>query len=141
MGPVGATGPDGVDIAAFTNANAGNIVICEPVYELDNGQVDLGDASAASTSKIIGLVYDTVIANGASGNIIVDGFLTASTGQWDDVTGQIGGLTSGDTYYLSETTGLLTVTAPTTLGHYVVRVGRAVSSTRMEVIITARIKL
>jgi hypothetical protein len=72
----------------------------------------------------------------------VDGFLTATTGQWDAVTGQTGGLTPGALYYLSvATAGKLTLTATETVGEFVERVGKAVSTTRMEVTVMPRIKL
>jgi hypothetical protein len=126
----------------MVNSHASNIVICEPVYTLANGQVDLAKADAAGTSEVLGLVSDTAISTSSSGNIMVDGFLTATTGQWDAVTGGTGGLTIGAVYYLSAATaGRLTAVAPTTTGQYVVRVGRAVSTTRMDIMIMPRILL
>jgi hypothetical protein len=144
-GLVGSTGPigaDGKDLSSLVNGHGSNIVICEPVYEMSNGQVDLARANAEATTRVLGLVYDTAIADTEAGNIIVDGFLTASTAQWDAVTGQTGGLTPGALYYLSvATAGKLTSDGPDTVGDFVARVGRAVSVTRMEVAIMPRVKL
>jgi hypothetical protein len=126
----------------MTNDNAGSIVICQPVYTKVNGNVDLARANASGTTEVLGLVHDTSIAASASGNILVDGVLTATTGQWDAVTGDSGGLTPGSIYYLSAATaGNLTKTAPTTVGQYVVRVGRAISATKMDLMIMAPILL
>jgi hypothetical protein len=58
--------------------------------------------------------------------------LTATTGQWDAVTGGSGGLVANTVYYLdAATAGKLTATAPTTAGQYVVEVGMALSTTEL----------
>lgn len=120
------------EIISAVNGNAGTINIGEPVYVSDNDEVDLARANASGTKKVIGLVASTTIATTASGNILTDGILTASTGQWDAVTGQTGGLTAGATYFLSAATaGRLTTTAPTTTGQYVAPVGIALSTVSM----------
>jgi hypothetical protein len=126
----------------MTNDNAGSIVICQAVYTKANGNVDLAKADASGTKEVLGLVHDALILTTESGNILVDGVLTATTGQWDTVTGGSGGLTPGAIYYLSAATaGRLTSTAPTTVGQYVVRVGRALSATKMDMMIMAPILL
>lgn len=117
-----------------TNNNAGAIVICQAVYVDGAGTVDLAQADALATSEVLGLVFDTSIANAASGGILTDGKLTATTGEWDVVTGQVGGLTSGLRYYLDETTaGSLTLTAPILDGEVVAPIGVALSTTEMEI--------
>jgi hypothetical protein len=126
----------------MTNDNASSIVIGAPVYTKPNAHVDLAQAVAQDTAEVLGLVKDTSIAASAAGQIALDGILTATTGQWDAVTGDSGGLTSGSIYYLSPTVaGRLTKTAPTTGGQYVVRVGRALSSTVLDLMMTPSIKL
>ncbi|MHC4355558.1 MAG: hypothetical protein ACYS0H_22895, partial [Planctomycetota bacterium] len=84
-----------------TNNNAGAITIGQAVYVDGAGTVDLAQADAAATTKVLGLVADVSIAAAASGGITTDGVLTATTGQWDAVTGQVGGLTAGSQYWLS----------------------------------------
>lgn len=117
-----------------TNNNAGAIVIGNAVYVDGAGTVDLAQADAAATKDVLGLVVDTTIAAAASGGIITTGILTATTGEWDAVTGQVGGLTSGAKYWLDPTTpGNLTPTAPTITGDYVAPVGKALSTTEFEV--------
>ncbi len=109
-------------------------VIGNAVYISASGTFKLAKANAAGTAGVFGLVNDTSIAAAASGLIAVAGVLVATTGQWDAVTGQVGGLTAGSVYYLDPSTfGNITATAPTTVGQLVVAVGRALSTTEMEV--------
>lgn len=131
-----------VDVVSKTNDNAGSVVIGAPVYQKSNGNVDKARANAQGTVQVVGLVADTSIAAAGSGNIQTDGVLVATTGQWDAVTGGSGGLTPGSPYYVdAAAAGLLTATAPSTASQFVVRVGLALSSTDMDITITAPIKL
>lgn len=131
-----------VDVTSETNDNASPIVIGMAVYAKSDGDVDLARANAQGTVQVEGLVRDTSIAAAASGIIQTDGVLTATTGQWDAVTGQSGGLTAGSPYYLSAATaGNITPTAPTSVGEFVVRVGLALSSTALDISIEPPIKL
>ena len=131
-----------VDSIARTNANAGSIAIGQPVYPSAAGSVDLAQADAIGTAQVLGLVSSASITSSASGNIQTDGVLTATTGQWDTVTGGSGGLVAGSVYYVDpDTAGMLTATAPTTAGDYVIRVGLALSATELEISIQPPIKL
>jgi hypothetical protein len=123
----------GEDIVQKTNDNGSTAPICTPVYVKSNGNVDLAKADASGTTNVFGLVADAAgIASAAAGSVQVDGVLAATTGQWDAITGQSGGLTPGAQYYLSSATaGLLTSTAPTAAGKYVAPVGIASSTTDM----------
>jgi len=130
------------DVIVRENGNAGTIVIGNVVYPDDNGTVDLAQADASGTVEILGLVSSVSITSAASGSIQTDGVLTATTGQWDVVAGTTGGLTAGTVYYLDpDTAGMLTATAPTSAGDYVVRVGVALSTTEFEISIQPPIKL
>lgn len=122
------------------NDNAGAITIGQPVYATSGTNVDLAQADAQGTIRVNGLVEDISIAAAATGDIVVDGILTATTGQWDAVTGDVGGLTPGSNYFLdAATAGNLTKTAPST--GFVVRVGHALSDTELEIEIQQPIKL
>lgn len=117
-----------------TNDNGSTINICEAVYLKSDGDVDLAKADAIATADVLGVVYDATIASAAEGNIAIGGIMTATTGQWDAVTGDSGGLTPGSVYYLdASTAGNLTTTAPDTDGQVVTRVGKALSATQMYV--------
>ena len=59
--------------------------------------------------------------------------LAATTGQWDSVTGESGGLTAGAIYYLNTSAGLMSQTAPSGSGQYVMKVGMAISTTEFEI--------
>jgi len=132
----------GGDVLSQTNDEAGAIVIGTVVYnDVANG-VKKAIATGAATARVVGLVAAATITNGVAGMIQVNGVLSASTAQWDAVTGGSGGLIAGTDYYLSPTTaGLLTSTAPSTAGQYVVFIGRAVSTTDMNVAIDRAILL
>lgn len=122
-----------VDVFAKLNANAGAIVIGTPVYASSATQVDKAGAAAAATSRVVGLMQSVSTGSGVSGFIQKDGVLTATTGQWDAVAGTTGGLAFGTLYYLSGTAGLLTATAPTASGSYVLCMGTALSTTELEI--------
>lgn len=131
-----------VDVVALTNGNISSIVIGSPVYSDSAGSVDLAQADSSGTVEVLGLVKDVSIGAASSGSIQTDGILAATTGQWDAVTGETGGLVAGTVYFLDPSTaGKLTLTAPTTASEYVVRVGKAISTTEMEITIEPPILL
>lgn len=144
-GPAGPQGPAGGGGASVTanveNDNAGTIVIGQVVYISGPASVDLARANLIGTAQAFALVKDISIATAVSGDVQLEGILEATTGQWDAVTGQSGGLTTGSTYYLSMTTpGALTTTAPTSSG-LVVQIGKALSTTRFDISIRRPIRL
>lgn len=131
-----------VDVISKTNDNGSPIVIGNVVYQKSDGDVDLARANAQGTVQVLGLVRDASIAAAAAGLIQTDGILTATTGEWDAITGGSGGLTPGSPYYVSSATaGLLTTTAPSSAGTFVVRIGLASSSTSMDISVEPPIKL
>ena len=130
------------DIPQLTNGNAGSIVIGTVVYASGVNTVDKARGNAVGTTNVIGLVYDATIVAAASGGVLMDGIMSATTGQWDAVAGTTGGLTRDTIYFLSSATaGLLTDTAPTSVGEFVVSVGIAISTTELKIEIQPRIKL
>lgn len=124
----------GTTTKLVTNDNASPIVIGEPVYSSAADHVDLADGTNVNKSEVVGLVSDVSIAAGVTGNIQTGGILSATTGQWDAITGGSGGLTVGSVYYLDVATpGHLTLTPPVTLTDWLVRIGRALSTTELEI--------
>lgn len=115
----------------MTNGTASALGIGRTVYISGSGSVSPALANNIVTSKVIGFVGAASIAASAIGPIIIDGIVEATTGQWDAVTGQSGGLTPGAEYYLSNiTAGAITTSAPTTGVH--APVGVAVSPTKLK---------
>ncbi len=110
------------DVASLTNDDVGAHAAGDVVYCDDNDGVKKAKADAAGTAGAIGVAAGAVSA-GASGSYMVAGVLSGLTG-----------LVAGTEYYLSAATaGLLTATAPTTPGQYVVKIGRAISTTELMV--------
>jgi hypothetical protein len=122
----------GGDQIILTNDEIGAIVIGNVVYSDTNDGVKKAQANAAATKNVLGLVATTSISAAGTGAVMVAGVLTATTGQWDTVTGGSGGLVAGTKYYLdAATSGKMTSTAPTTVGQYVVELGVALSTTEL----------
>ncbi len=131
-----------VDLITLTNNNASSIVIGAPVYIDGASTCDKAQADAAGTMDVIALVKEASITAAASGVVQTDGVLSATTGQWDAITGGTGGLTAGSIYYLSAATaGRLVDTATTAVGTFVVQIGKAISTTELEISIMDPIKL
>lgn len=117
--------------STLTNNQGSTINICQAVYSDTSGTVKLAQANAVGTLRFTGFVLDTTISSAASGNIRTNGVMTATTTQWNAVTGQGSGLTVNAKYYLSNTTaGNITTTLPTT--NYLVYIGKALSTTQMQ---------
>ena len=129
------------DMFVLTNGESGAIIIGTPVYVSAASTCKKAQANASGTTEVIGLVATTSIAASATGSVQSDGVLVATIAQWDDV-GVTGGLVFGRQYYLDPATaGKLTATAPTTGGHYIAPIGRALSTTDLEITIGATILL
>lgn len=121
-----------VDVVSATNKEASPVVIGTAAYIYGAGQIKKAKADAVGTSEVLGLVKSASIDADAAGFVQTNGVLAATTAQWDAVTGETGGLTAGAWYYLSKTAGgNLTQTAPSATGEFVVKVGRALSTTEM----------
>jgi hypothetical protein len=124
----------------LTNGEATSIAIGQAVYVSGAATVRKANANAAGTKDVLGIVGDTTIAASGVGSIVTEGVVSATTVQWDAVTGQTGGLTTGAVYYLDNTTaGKITTTVPST--GYVCRVGIAVSTTLLKLQVSAPIQL
>ncbi len=123
----------GIEVSKVTlgNNNAAAAVICTPVYSDAAAGCDFAQADAIGTSEVIGLVL-AEIAIAGSGEIQTDGVMSATTGEWDVVTTETGGLVADTIYWLDPTTaGKLTITAPSADTKLVVRVGKGLSTTQM----------
>jgi hypothetical protein len=124
-------------IRSVTNGESSvAITIGMPVYASAADAVKRAQANAKATSGVIGLVYDVTIAAGASGNIAESGVLVATTVQWDSVAGTTGGLVFNTIYFLDPATpGKITSTVPTTVGQVNLPLGRALSTTELDILL------
>ena len=118
MLPDEALSPEIMSVVAGEDLNAGDIVY---IYD-DAGTVKAKKAAATDPSKAaVGFVKDSA-ATGANVNVYFEGMITG-----------LSGLTVGAVYFLSDTTpGAVQANPPTVAGHYVQRIGTAVSATEIQ---------
>ena len=119
-----------IDVVEMTNGETSTIQAGQPVYISGTDTVMLAQANALNSSKVFGLAREDIAA-GATGMIQVDGILELP--DWTNITGSAA-LTAGADYFLDpDNAGKLTVTPPTTSGNYLVFIGRAISTTAIEI--------
>ena len=133
QGPPGVAGTS----AVAKSAQAAEILTVGAPLRVDFlGQLYLADAATPNNSYVVGLA-------GATTNI---GFAcpvertNLETPSWTAIVGAAS-LTPGATYFLSATPGMLTTTPPSTVGHTVVVIGKALSTTVMELTLSPPIML
>ena len=104
-------------------------------------EIFLAKANGSATANVLGLAITAGENNGPGQTARIKYFsgpgpLTLTTEQWDARTGGSGGLTPGDTYYLSSATSGGLTTTPPSHPDYETIIGFAISSTTMMVNIT-----
>lgn len=118
------------DALTLTNGDAAAAVVGEVFYIFGNDSLKKAKADAGATAAAMFFAIAAITA-GATGAFQSSGVIAGLTG-----------LTAGATYYLSPTTaGLMTVTPPSTVGQYVVRLGKALSATEFAIRIEREILL
>ncbi len=122
----GRTSGDAPVEAIFdSNTSAGMVV-----YVSSSGHVDLAQADAVSTATPIGLALTDVLAT-EIGQYKPEGQVSLS--DWTAIIGSTF-LTAGAIYFLSETTaGGMSTTPPNTGGETIVRIGRAITTTTIDI--------
>jgi len=120
--------PPAVDfsLVELENDTAFTRPILTPVYVKSNGKFADADTDTNQKADVVGLTVES-IASAASGDVKTSGPIEATTAQWDAQTGGSGGLVAGSDYYLRATGGL----SATPAGPHVVKLGKAVSSTKL----------
>lgn len=127
---LGGGGGGDPDLSKHTATFDSTMVVGQPIYVSGNNTVDLAKADNVTTAEAVGLVLTGATA-GDDGEWIAEGSVVKL--DWTAITGSAA-LTPGSTYYLSEiTAGMLSASAPTTRGNYVVRVGKALSTTKIDI--------
>ncbi len=119
-------------------SSASTFITGQPVYIAGADLVNLAIANSRITSEVLGVCFED-IPPGLTGKILTRGYLTLA--DWTDIVG-VAALTPGAVYYLDpQTAGTLTSTPPTQSKYYLVRVGRALNTTTLEVVPRAPIAL
>jgi hypothetical protein len=124
----------GAEIITANNGEGSTVAPGAPVYVESDGDFNLARANSVSTADATGLLIAST-ATGDPGLIATGGTVTLTTGEWDAITGDTGGLTPKAKYYVSPAVaGELTATAPTTTGQVVKPIGEGLSTTVMRVL-------
>jgi hypothetical protein len=132
---VGGFGPT----TNLTNNEVSSVPLCSVVFTDTAGGFKKANANAVGTSLVTGILTTTT-ASAASGAVATSGEMSATTLEWDAITGQTGGLTLNAVYFLDNVTaGKLTTTIPGS--GFLIAVGKAVSTTKFIVNIGPRIQL
>jgi hypothetical protein len=131
-----------VNLPSALNGNAGTLVAGTPIYHTTTANnIDKARANARGTMPCDGIIVVDA-GTGTSAVYQDSGILSLSTAQWDTVTGQTGGLTAGSEYFVDPATaGKLTITAPTTTGQFIQKVGTASSTTELHIQLGLLVKL
>ena len=126
--PILPTMPSSTDY--YTAITAADLDDGQPVYITGVGEVDLAKADSQSTTEIVGFVQVDCLS-GETCRYLTEGMIERL--DWTNITGA-SELAPGATYFLdSVTAGRITATAPTTVGQFVVRVGRAINARTLDI--------
>jgi len=118
---VGASGSADSILVTYT-AGAGGIAANDAVYISANDTVLKADASAKTTSKVIGFAPSAITA-ASSGSIQQAGV----------ISGAISLATAGDPYFLDTTAGAISSSVPTGSGNVVIQVGYAKNADDLQI--------
>lgn len=126
------------------NGEAGPLLKGMVVY-INGSNSDQCLAASATTqpsSDVLGLVADVIIAPGMSGVISSGSRMEKTTSDWDIITGGTGGLIPGKDYFLrADFPGGIHYVPPQDTGNFIVKIGKAVSSTILDINIDQPIEL
>jgi hypothetical protein len=121
------------------NSTTNNLLFGHPVYGISGTEVELACANDINKKEVIGLVTDTILANGGGGKLQLFGKITGSEAQWGMVVD--GGLVPNTKYFLDAVAGKLKSTVPVGTGLYLCPIGRALSTTEFVIKIEQPIAL
>lgn len=141
--PSGSVAP-GAQTFTKTNGEALSIVKGMAVYIPENAPTTCLRATATSyaAAGVAGVVNDPVGLPGTSTTLTSKGIVEQLTTDWDILTGETGGLRAGKDYFLRMNSfGGITSTPPFGDGLFIVRVGKALSATALDVNIEPPIEL
>jgi hypothetical protein len=126
--PILPTMPEAI---GYQTAEAGSTIkVGNPLYIAGDGRVYLAQANTAGQSQAVCLSLSDVVP-GQACTYITEGYVERL--DWTEIAGTVN-LTMGATYFLNPSlAGRITSTAPSTVGQYVVRIGRAINATTLDI--------
>ena len=136
----GEVGPRGEGLVSYTLEADSNIAPGMALYINNSGNIERAIANATSTSSVAGL--STSITNlGGGCQYKMEGLVELT--DWSNaIENGASTLSAGSFYYVSSTDpGKITTTAPSGAGNFVVQVGFAQSTTKLNLQIQPPIKL
>lgn len=117
-----------------TNVSNDDLKFGQPVWAFNSTDVELASSDNINRRMILGLVCEDIMqSQGGQGLVQTTAILTGSVAQWEFVTGDIGGLITRKTYYVSTNAGMLTPYPPIDNGLYLTAVGVALSTTELSI--------
>ena len=136
----GQVGPRGEGLVSYTLQAESNIAPGMALYINNSGNIERAIANATSTSFVAGLSTSVTILGGGC-EYKMEGLLELNN--WSDVTENgTSALSPGSFYYLSSSNaGKITPSPPSGAGNFVVQVGFAQSTTKLNLQIQPPIKL
>lgn len=131
----------GVGQQSFVSDYNGALAKGAPLYVKSTGRVDLAQGNAINPAGAIGMADENGVAQGSPVVVKSDGYVDIA--DWAAVSyNNSQTLEPGKLYYLSATSaGRITPIAPNTQGQFVVRLGRAVTTTIFKLDIDLMVKL
>jgi hypothetical protein len=126
--PPGGGGGD-PDLSKYDLTVDQTVVAGQPVYVSGDSTVNLANAGNSSTAQVLGLVSVGASAN-TTATVLSEGSVNLS--DWTAIAGTTN-LTPGSLYYLSTTFGHITTTAPSAPTDTVVKIGLAVSTSKIDI--------
>jgi hypothetical protein len=121
----------------YSSEAADNLIKGMPVYIDGTGRLQKAQNNLISAHQVVGLMISDA-GIGQAGSYLTDGPVERL--DWTPITGTVD-LVPGQLYYLDSVPGMLTPTAPTEIGYYVVPVGRAQTVRKLDIEIGQPIRL
>lgn len=123
------------------NQSNDDLFLGNVVYSVNNNTVNKANASDPLKFSVLGLVSDEIILSQmGSGTIQTTGILTGTVDQWFVATGMVGGLVTGNRYFLDTNSGRITNMVSNT-AVAVCPIGKAISQTELSINIETIINL
>jgi len=136
LGPVGPTGPAGSSgaesLVSKTNTGIDGMWKGTVVYLHSNTGIRRAQANNDDRKRVLGLVYESWLPPGSSGQVITSGVIGMLLVEWVYVVADLEGFVGDQYYYLSPLQeGKITRVAPELAGEFVCPIGYSISATEL----------